>query len=360
MTDELKADIKPGSAVITHTHHYATDSSPATHTHGDSHHTHTYDHDESHVHHHNYASPPQTKGTHMDAALAALLSKEGHSGDKGMLGGIGGILIGLLLGRTGLLGNNWDGGGRGHNGGAETRLELNTDLNTVEMGLQNLTQDVAGVSRDVLQSACNTQAAISAEGRNIDNKICTTDQLIAASQTALTNLLYQNTIDNNQQLAGINLAIATTAANAAADRSAIAANLSREITQASFAAEKSAAATQLLVEREAAATRQLIEANRSSDFQARIIELTNALAEAKGDRRARETEINITQSVNQAQAQNQFQLQQQQVNNAILSALQTLVQDNQIARATNSVFQIGNTGVAATGAQSANPINVRG
>jgi len=110
-------------------------------------------------------------------------------------------------------------------------------------------------------------------------------------------------------------------------------------------------------------TREMVEAGTcrviNTIKDSTIANLQAELAEARSDGRARVNELSITQSVNQTQAQSQ---QQQQIQ-AILPLLNQLVFGmgnlTQIAHATNSNVIAGNSAAVTTGAQTANPTNVR-
>jgi len=89
--------------------------------------------------------------------------------------------------------------------------------------------------------------------------------------------------------------------------------------------------------------------------EAKLDNLKNELLELRGRSHARETEINVSQTVNQAQAQQQ----QQQILESRFGRLEHLISCvHQEARATNSNVIAGNTGAVTTGAQTANPTNV--
>lgn len=73
----------------------------------------------------------------------------------------------------------------------------------------------------------------------------------------------------------------------------------------------------------------------------------------------RGVEVNVAQTVNQVQLQAQQQQQQQQTTQ-LLTHLCSVVGTLQNAVATNSNLIVGNTGATTTGAQTANPVNVKG
>jgi hypothetical protein len=103
-------------------------------------------------------------------------------------------------------------------------------------------------------------------------------------------------------------------------------------------------------------TRALINSNYIETLNRQLATAQNEIIELRGDRnsmgRHHETEIKVSQQVNQ----NQQQQQQQATLGAVLARLEGLTQ---IAHATNQNIIAGNTGAVQTGAQNANPTNVR-
>jgi hypothetical protein len=103
-------------------------------------------------------------------------------------------------------------------------------------------------------------------------------------------------------------------------------------------------------------TRALINQNYIETLNRQLATAQNEIIELRGDRnsisRHHETEVRVNQNVNQQQQQQQQQVQL----GAILGRLEGLVQ---VAHATNQNVIAGNTGAVQTGAQTANPTNVR-
>jgi hypothetical protein len=103
-------------------------------------------------------------------------------------------------------------------------------------------------------------------------------------------------------------------------------------------------------------TRALINQNYIETLNRQLSTAQNEIIELRGDRnsisRHHETEVRVNQNVNQQQQQQQQQVQL----GAILGRLEGLVQ---VAHATNQNVIAGNTGAVQTGAQTANPTNVR-
>ncbi len=106
-------------------------------------------------------------------------------------------------------------------------------------------------------------------------------------------------------------------------------------------------------------TRGQIALYHEANLQRELAVAQSALAEERTSRRVRDVEVSVSQTVNQTQAQAQAQQQQQAQFNDILRALHGVAGELQYARATNSNLIVGNSGTALTGAQSANPTNVR-
>jgi len=103
-------------------------------------------------------------------------------------------------------------------------------------------------------------------------------------------------------------------------------------------------------------TRALINQNYIETLNRQLATAQNEIIELRGDRasisRHHDTEVRVNQNVNQQQQQQQ----QQATLGAILGRLEGLVQ---VAHATNQNVIAGNTGAVQTGAQTANPTNVR-
>jgi hypothetical protein len=114
----------------------------------------------------------------------------------------------------------------------------------------------------------------------------------------------------------------------------------------------------------ATATAALINANNNTNSilgaicqlsskidQNTITDLQTQLLRAESHGRSRETEVNITQSVNQVQAQAQAQAQQQAQFSALFSCINSLVGDIQAVKQGQVIFNSGT--MAASGTQAA-------
>lgn len=116
--------------------------------------------------------------------------------------------------------------------------------------------------------------------------------------------------------------------------------------------------TRATVTADGAATRALI-AQLNTDNLNRLLTVADLDRRDEVSRgRSREVEVNVAQTVNQVQAQAQQQQQQQQIT-GLLTHLCGVVGTLQNAVATNSNLIVGNSGATTTGAQTANPVNVR-
>ena len=224
------------------------------------------------------------------------------AGGGGDFGGTGmGLVLGLLLGRGGLFGNQNEQG----------RCVTQDDLNAQTLG-------------DIKASIPFNEAQV---------------QLALAGATAS---LSQNINSSTQNIMQNQQAFALSQAN-------LAAALSREIGGVDTNVDRQSTAIQQAIYSDGERTRSLITSNRISDLeqQLTVSQLTNA------EQRAINREITNTNTI--TIGLNQQQSQQQQQMQALQYQLATLY--GQVAQATNSNVIVGSTGVAAN--QAANPTNVR-
>lgn len=234
------------------------------------------------------------------SALPLLLAgRADHAGYGWGAGGfgaglVGGVLGGLLFGGRGR-GGLFGGGGECCEGGnAETRLQSNADTLALLAAAGNTKDAVTG-------GFATTALALSQGFANTGDRI----------QNA-TYLLTQELCNINQNVSAQGCA-------------------TREVVQAG--------------------TTAIITALKDN----RIAELEDRVRGLHCDGRARETEISVNQTVNQAQAQQQ----QQQQFEARFARLEAILGNVvQIAHATNQNIIAGNSGAVATGPQTANPTNV--
>lgn len=227
-----------------------------------------------------------------------------RGGMGGVFGGdASGIVMGLLLGRLGLFGNQ-------ENGGCVTNETINQ-------------QTLGDIKAAIPYNEAQVQLALAQAMASITQQNTNNTQYLSQGQTA--------------QL------LATTQGVA---------NLSRDIGNVDTNVDRQSTAIQQAVYADGERTRQLITANQISDLQQRLTVSQLENSENRAINREQNNSHNMTVTVNQAQAQQQQQMQALQYQFA-----QLCNGISQVARATNSTVQVGNTGAIA-GAQTANPTNV--
>lgn len=224
------------------------------------------------------------------------------SGMDGFGGGGGamGLILGLLLARGGLFGNQ-----NGDN------VVTQADLNAQTLG--------------------DIKAAIPLSEAQVQLALAGLQASLSGQATADTQYL------GNQTQA---LALA---------QMQLSAGLSREINNVDTNVDRQSAQIQETIFRDGEATRALITSNRISDLEQQLTVAQLGQAEQRAINREITNTNTITIGMNQQQSQQQQQLQ------ALQWQLQALF--GQVAQATNSNVIVGSTGVAAN--QAANPTNVR-
>lgn len=259
------------------------------------------------------------ESTGMDGLGPMLMSMATKSsGGDGLFGGggggglIGGLILGSLLRNNGnLLGG---GGVDGAIGGAVLRNP--PEQNQANMDLM---AGIGQVDKAVAVSTAAMEASQAAQSAGIVSQLNNVASSLAARVDSTKEVVNSMAMVLSQQLNGVDRSIMENRYE-----------LSKDIT-----ADGDRTRSLITAQYEATLNRQLAEAN------AAIIELRS---DERSNRRARENEINVTQTVNQAQAQQQ---QQQQFGN-LYSMLADAVQS---IRATNQAINIG------AGTLTANPTN---
>lgn len=226
----------------------------------------------------------------------------GSSGLDGFGGGGMGFILGALLARGGLFGNQ---GNEGN--GCVTNETINQ------------------------QTLGDIKAAIPFNEAQMQLALAGAQAALAAQATQDTQYLSNQT----QQLALAQMQLA--------------AGLSREITAVDTNVDRQSTAIQQAIFSDGERTRGLITSNRISDLEQQLTVAQLGNAEQRAINREITNTNTITIGMNQQQAQQQQQLQ------ALQWQLQALF--GQVAQATNSNVIVGSTGVAAN--QAANPTNVR-
>lgn len=229
---------------------------------------------------------------------------------RGMGGGVfggdsSGVIMGLLLGRLGLFGNNENGNGNG--------CVTNETINQQTLG-------------DIKAAIPYNEAQV---------------QLALAQ--AMSSMTLQNT--NNTQY----LSQGQTAQLLATSQGVNA--LGRDIANVDTNVDRQSTAIQQAIYADGERTRGLITTNRIADLEQQLTVAQLRESEQRGINREIVNTNTITIGMNQQQAQQQQQMQALQWQlNQLCGAF------GQVARATNSQVVVGSTGVGAN--QTANPTNV--
>jgi hypothetical protein len=240
----------------------------------------------------------------------ALISDSGTGlnllgGGNDASGGLGGgLLLGLLLGRSNLLGGNVP-----EAVGAATISTLNAST------LDNIQTVLGDIKASVPYNEAQVQLAISNALAQLTNQNNANTHTIQAGQTAAA------------------LAASTNAALLARDIAAVESEIAREASE-----------TRAAVVADGAATRALITSNTIADLNAKLVISANEAAELReSSARAADTHgISINMINNQNQNQLQFQQQRQAINSLVGMMHQQI---------SNQAINIG------SGRQTANPNN---
>jgi hypothetical protein len=336
------------------------------------------------------------------ASLAAMASRNGLGGMGGAGGagfGLGGAALGFIAGAliNGGGGGGLFGGNGNRNSGVAgdlvTTAHLQSALNaqSQSQNTNNILQNLATIQQLIPEATGNIQNAIAQSQISLMNQGTQGQLQVAGSTLTLSNNVADARHNINDNIhAGVLSQLngqAQITGEIVAARKDVNDNvhLGRSENSSNFATVQlqSAnynAATQLGVAnlglQAANNTSAILSAIRDDGDRTRvqaqaindatlnriIVEQANALIELRNDHRhderARQSELIITQTVNQNQSQAQQQQQQQQQFLLLSNIAQQLAGITQIAHATNSNVIAGNTGAVATGPQTANPTNV--
>jgi hypothetical protein len=227
----------------------------------------------------------------------------GFGGGEGFGGGAMGLILGLLLGRGNLLGNQ-EGASR-----AVTQDDLNA-------------QTLGDIKASIPFNEAQVQLALAGAVSSLSAQATADTQYLSTGQTAI-------------QLA----------------QQAIATSLARDIAAVDTNVDRQSTAIQIAIAADGAKTRDLITSNQIAELNQRLTVAQLENAENRSIQREMTNSHNVTTTINTNQQQQQLQTQRQDF---MLSTL--LSGFGQIARATNSQVVVGSNGV--TGTQSANPTNV--
>lgn len=227
---------------------------------------------------------------------------------RGGMGGFGGdglgsgLLLGLLLARGNLFGNQ-------NEGSAITQADLNGQT------LGDIKAAIPLAEAQVQLALAGMQASLSGQ--------------------ATADTQYLGTQNQNLAIAQMQLA----------------AGLSRDIANVDTNVDRQSAQIQETIFRDGEATRALITNNRIADLEQQLTVAQLRESEQRSINREIVNTNTITIGMNQQQSQQQQQMQ------ALQWQLNTLLGGiNQMARATNSQVVVGSNGVGAN--QTANPTNV--
>lgn len=294
----------------------------------------------------NIFEPEQHKGGIMENAWATVLPAlmaEKSRGDCGIGGGLGAGLIGGVLG--GLLFNRRGGpfGGEGGGDGGETRVS-DTIFDTA-----------------ILNKLGTIEAAIPANA-------AATQAVVNAGVSSLTNVTLQQTIALERDLAQLALGTQQAFANTKDSVQLGFAQTGAAICGVNQNVSAQGCQTREAIQNDGDKTRALLVARFQLEDATTIANLNNQVTELRNEGRhsARDAELRLQITNNNtavaAQAQGQQQQQQQQqleTLRTLVPAVHALINESQVARATNANLIFGNTGATTTGAQTNTPTNVR-
>lgn len=273
-----------------------------------------------------------------------------------------GFLMGLLLSRSGLFGNQ-DAASAGVT--AATVNQAAHDAVQSVLTAQNQAQTMQDVNRipiSVKEAQADLQHDIAAGMSNITGQLNQNQLAMLQGQANLINAVDSHTNDitnslernNNSiasQFAGVSAAIAnaTNVSSLAAKDAQIQGLQNTQFL--SQVTSNEADKTRTVLSAEIRALSDKVDHNYISDLQGRLTDAKNQVTELSMEgrtaQRHRELEVNVTQNVNQNQLQNQQQQQQQYTNNLLLELL-----SSQRAVASNMNILGTQTGLAQT------PVNV--
>jgi hypothetical protein len=258
---------------------------------------------------------------------------------------LGGILGGALLGnRNGLFGNNNEGSA---NWVTPTQLQTGLDSVTSQIQSNSIMQTLGDIKAAVPLAEGQVQLALAGAQNDITNQLNASTTALMQGQFAIN----KNVSDTTAQIIATEVATQNAVTTAANSINLAVATLGTQGLQNTFALSQT-------ITNDGEKTRALLTSQFESNLQRQLAVAEAALIEQRAIGRSAATEVNVTQTVNQAQAQAQAQQQQQQ-QAILLNGIWSRLEGMQQAIATNSNMIIGNTGATTTGPQTANPVNVR-
>ena len=258
---------------------------------------------------------------------------------------LGGILGSQLLGRNGLVG-----AGAVDNVGVVTPTMLTAALAGVTEQQNNtvIQQTLGDIKAAIPYNEAQVQLALAGAQADINNHSSITDGLITAGFASTNRYISDSLATAIAGQGDIKTSIAHQSAVLLAASNAV----GNQVQLGTYA-------TTNAIRDDGDKTRALIISQNDAMLNRQLATAESALLEQRAISRSRDVEVNVTQTVNQNQQQLQLQQQQQQQFQVTSNLLQALLNQAQVAQATNQQLIIGNSGVTRGGDQTANPVNVR-
>ena len=252
-----------------------------------------------------------------------------------IFGGDGsGVVLGLLLGRTGLLGNNLDGNVNQNSDRAAIDAAVAAALASSNQANNNamlLLKDIQDSSQEVVSAINASENAINAT-------------VNSTAQTALVQQL-QSQIANLQGQADIKAAIATATGAVINEQHESTQQIGNQLDGITISMLNGFNNVTREITNDGDKTRALITQNM-------VTELNNQIADLRTQNHVTASGVNVTNNINQ----NQAQAQQQQQLGYVVNALQGVV--TELQRNTQSVVNLG-TMSGSAGSQAASNTSVK-
>lgn len=270
----------------------------------------------------------EVKGIPVPYGYGAGFGAGGMGADGFGFGGAGGLLVGALLGR-GLLGG-WGGAGAGYAAGDGAARAAYDSMVLAKLG---------DIQTQVPVSASQVQNTVTAAANDITSG--TLQQTIN-----LGNSLSQLALGIQSSLGGVKDAVQTTGTVLLQGQ---------DSTRAAINAGTYSLAS--AIRDDGDKTRALINQINLDGLNRQLTVAENTITELRLNQSRRDDQHGIEIQMTNNQNQNQLQFQAQAQAMGVLQ--HGLFECNQLARATNQNVLVGNSGITATGPQTANPTNVR-
>jgi len=275
--------------------------------------------------------------------LKTILKSIGESNMGNLLGGNqgtdglgGGVLLGLLLGRSGILGGAVGEGAVNAATAEKTAIDsavaaalasanqANSNAMLLLKDIQDSSQDVVGVINNASQTALTT--SLQGQIANLQGQASILAG-VEASKGTIINEIHESSTD---VMSGLN----SLAAGVASGFSA----LNTNVLQGTYA-------TTTAITNDGDKTRALIQSISTADLNRQITVAQNEITELRHERRIADSGVNVTNNINQTAVATANATAQQQIV-GLLGTLASSLQHN-----TNSIVNLGtmrNSGQAAT------------